>query len=195
MNPTPPSIRRLTVLTVITGGLRAANCVLTPNLVPITLVCVAMMVWMCILAHRKLRSTDPEVDGASSRVRAHVREYEWAGFLMVGVLASNVVRSLGVADGDGVDRAVGVMFGTFGVACANVIPKRSGGTGPPSGASYDIRRFAGWVFTIYSLTYIAVYVFAPLDIAPKVLLAAGLGGLAIIAVRIATRWGSPRRTH
>jgi hypothetical protein len=195
MNPTPPSIRRLAVLAVIAGGLGAANCVLTPNLVPITLICVAMMVWMCISAHRKARSTDPEGDGASSRVRAHAREYAWAGLLMVGVLAANLVRTLGLADGSGVDRAVGVMFGTLGVACANVMPKRSSGTGPPSGAGYEIRRFAGWVFTIYSLVYIVAYVFAPLDVAPKVALAVGLGGLAIIAVRMATHWWSPRRTH
>jgi threonine/homoserine/homoserine lactone efflux protein len=197
VNPASPSHRRFVVLTVVAGCLGVANCVLLPRIafVTVTLFSVAMMVWMCVRAHRKMRNAENAAAGASSRGRAEMREYEWVGLLVCGVLIGCAIRSLGIADGTTIDRAMGVLWGTFFIAAANWIPKRPQGTGLLSGANYAIRRFAGWVFTTAGVVDVAAYLFAPSEVAPHVALAANLGAMAIVGVRVATDGWSPRRTR
>ncbi len=102
----------------------------------------------------------------------------WAGGLIAVALAASTARNLGYLDTDAVNR---IVFGATGLMIAwygNRLPK----TFAPSAAARRVNRVGGWALALSGLTYAALWIFAPFQIAL-------FGGCAAVILGMAVTLG------
>lgn len=116
------------------------------------------------------------------------------GFLAFTLAAAGLafLQKMGFIDAPIERRAMGLILGAVIVVTGNFLPKTRPLTAPgvnPPGPAAAAERFAGWIFFVVGIAYIALFAFAPLDRARKI--SAILGMAAIIYVAASWMWMLP----
>ncbi|RYE08411.1 MAG: hypothetical protein EOP22_13635 [Hyphomicrobiales bacterium] len=127
-------------------------------------------------------------DDATIRARKTIRDaLILAGAMLVGTLALTVAnKALGWIDSDTTTRGVMVLIGLMLVVTGNGMPKKQ--EGPPSQTIGDlatrqaILRVGGWAMLLGGLVWIALWIFAPRDIATS-------GSVAAVAASVVVMVG------
>jgi len=104
---------------------------------------------------------------------------------LLGVVALfALAKGLGVIDPTVARRATGLLLGLMIIVVGNLVPKlrpmNSPATDPAEAGAAE--RSAGWTLVLMGITYIALFGFAPLDLAAHVSPFVGLGAIAVIAL-------------
>jgi len=109
-------------------------------------------------------------------------------FSFLGLLG--VVALFALAKGKGViepavaRRAIGLLVGAMIVIVGNLVPKLRPLNSPSSDPAEAgaAERSAGWTLVLAGIVYIALFAFAPLDVAGRFSSFIGIGAIAVIAV-------------
>lgn len=100
-------------------------------------------------------------------------------FLALVILAgaSDVARRLGWIDGLAEKRAIGLVIGALALVIGNYLPKIRPLRSPSA------ERFAGRVFVAAGVAFVALFVFAPLDLARRAGALVGVAALVLVAIQ------------
>jgi hypothetical protein len=97
--------------------------------------------------------------------------------LMFLTAAADVARRLGWIDGFAEKRAVGLVIGAMALVIGNYLPKIRPLRSPSA------ERFAGRVFVAAGVAFIALFAFAPLDLARRAGALVGIAALVLVAIQ------------
>jgi len=100
-------------------------------------------------------------------------------FLALVILAgaSDVARRLGWIDRIAEKRAIGLVIGALALVIGNYLPKMRPLRSPSA------ERFAGRVFVAAGVAFVALFAFAPLDLARRAGALIGIGALLLVAIQ------------
>ena len=104
---------------------------------------------------------------------------------LLGIVALfALAKGMGVIGAVIARRATGLLIGVMMVVVGNMVPKlrplNSPSTDPAEAGAAE--RSAGWTLALMGITYIALFAFAPLDLAQHVSPFVGMGAIAVIAL-------------
>ena len=105
-----------------------------------------------------------------------VRALALAGVLLAGSVALTVARRMALLDGDTTQRGLMVLMGVVMVVYANDIPKT---VIKPTARGQALQRTSGRALVLAYVAWVAVWIFAPMELA---------NGLAMAAVAAAAAW-------
>ena len=108
-----------------------------------------------------------------------------AGFLGFAAAAAGLAAAgkMGYLEPAIVKRAMGLVIGVLIMITGNFLPKtrplNAPGVNPP-GPAVAAERFAGWILALAGISYVGLFVFAPLDQARKVSSLLGIGAMIYV---------------
>ena len=116
------------------------------------------------------------------------------GFItLVGITtAVAVAKGMGFIESAGARRAIALLVGVMAVLIGNFVPKMRPLNSPSGSPAKDMaaERSAGWILVLAGISFIALFLFAPLEQASRVSSVVGISAL----VAIAANWTWLRRT-
>jgi len=108
------------------------------------------------------------------------------GFLGLLTLIAlfSVAKGRAVIEATLASRAIGLLIGAMIVMVSNLVPKLRPLNAPASDPAEAgaAERSAGWTLVLIGITYIALFAFAPLELATRISTFVGMGGVAVIAI-------------
>jgi len=109
-----------------------------------------------------------------------------AGALIAVALILALVKRMDWLGDDTARRAAGLFGGALLIVTGNFLPKQLGPLASKCGASCEqsLQRFSGWSLVLAGMVYCAAWLFAPVEIARPVSMAACAASVVLIAGRI-----------
>jgi hypothetical protein len=187
---------RAALVAAIVTGLAVVDWAMTPAKAAFWMVAIgtAFGIWLVVTLMGRARSFEEYSTSERAFLSTSIIA---AGALLAAGLLRHLANAMGFADGDLLDRGLGVGSGMILLLLGNTMPKVLAPLTAKRCAPaqvQSIQRFSGWAFVLDGLVCIVASLALPVSRGQDVAMIATMLALLVIAIRYAWAFLAPART-